>query len=95
MGWTLLGTGHDRAGLSCHWMFTAYLVAPFLCFLCLQAGDSLGDGGSVLDFMSMKSYSDVSLDISMLSSLGKFCWAHASLVTLQSDHQAQLKGSGP
>ncbi|XP_054434334.1 bromodomain-containing protein 9 isoform X2 [Pteronotus mesoamericanus] len=37
----------------------------------VKAGDSLGDGGSVLDFMSMKSYSDVSLDISMLSSLGK------------------------
>ncbi|XP_048224088.1 bromodomain-containing protein 9 isoform X2 [Perognathus longimembris pacificus] len=38
----------------------------------VKVGDALGDGsGSVLDFMSMKSYSDVSLDISMLSSLGK------------------------
>lgn len=37
----------------------------------IKAGDPLGDGGSVLDFMSMKSYSDVSLDISVLSSLGK------------------------
>ncbi|XP_012869327.1 PREDICTED: bromodomain-containing protein 9 isoform X2 [Dipodomys ordii] len=38
----------------------------------MKVGDALGDGsGSVLDFMSMKSYSDVSLDISMLSSLGK------------------------
>ncbi|XP_046527248.1 bromodomain-containing protein 9 isoform X3 [Equus quagga] len=37
----------------------------------VKAGDSLGDGSSVLDFMSMKSYSDVSLDISILSSLGK------------------------
>uniref|UniRef100_H0V2C1 Bromodomain-containing protein 9 n=1 Tax=Cavia porcellus TaxID=10141 RepID=H0V2C1_CAVPO len=38
----------------------------------VKVGDSLGDNsGSVLDFMSMKSYSDVSLDISMLSSLGK------------------------
>ncbi|XP_004625235.1 bromodomain-containing protein 9 isoform X3 [Octodon degus] len=38
----------------------------------VKIGDSLGDSsGSVLDFMSMKSYSDVSLDISMLSSLGK------------------------
>ncbi|XP_036918831.1 bromodomain-containing protein 9 isoform X2 [Sturnira hondurensis] len=37
----------------------------------IKGGDPLGDGGSVLDFMSMKSYSDVSLDISMLSSLGK------------------------
>ncbi|XP_078221837.1 bromodomain-containing protein 9 isoform X33 [Callithrix jacchus] len=37
-----------------------------------QVGDALGDGGgSVLDFMSMKPYPDVSLDISMLSSLGK------------------------
>ncbi|XP_036871400.1 bromodomain-containing protein 9 isoform X15 [Manis javanica] len=37
----------------------------------VRAGDSLGDGSSVLDFMSVKSYSDVSLDISMLGSLGK------------------------
>ncbi|KAM6157385.1 bromodomain-containing protein 9 isoform 2-T3 [Erethizon dorsatum] len=38
----------------------------------VKVGDSLGDSsGSVLDFVSMKSYSDVSLDISMLSSLGK------------------------
>ncbi|XP_074062879.1 bromodomain-containing protein 9 isoform X5 [Macrotis lagotis] len=37
-----------------------------------QIGDSVGENNSsVLDFMSMKSYSDVSLDISMLSSLGK------------------------
>uniref|UniRef100_A0A2K5RAP3 Bromodomain-containing protein 9 n=1 Tax=Cebus imitator TaxID=2715852 RepID=A0A2K5RAP3_CEBIM len=37
-----------------------------------KVGDALGDsGGSVLDFMSMKSYPDVSLDISVLSSLGK------------------------
>lgn len=41
----------------------------------LQAGDSLGDGSSVLDFMSVKSYSDVSLDISMLGSLGRLCQA--------------------
>ncbi|KAG7242093.1 hypothetical protein INR49_024139 [Caranx melampygus] len=31
----------------------------------------LGESGSVLDFMSMKSYPDMSLDISMLNSLGK------------------------
>ncbi|XP_044945232.1 bromodomain-containing protein 9 isoform X3 [Mustela putorius furo] len=37
----------------------------------VKAGDSLGDGGSVLDFMSMKSYSDASLDISAIGSLGK------------------------
>nr|XP_018424364.1 PREDICTED: bromodomain-containing protein 9 isoform X3 [Nanorana parkeri] len=35
-----------------------------------QIGDSDGSS-SVLDFMSMKSYSDVSLDMSMLNSLGK------------------------
>ncbi|XP_063778742.1 bromodomain-containing protein 9 isoform X4 [Pseudophryne corroboree] len=38
----------------------------------LKLGDSLGDGSnSVLDFMSMKSYADVSLEMSMLNSLGK------------------------
>nr|XP_020145623.1 bromodomain-containing protein 9 isoform X4 [Microcebus murinus] len=38
----------------------------------VKAGDTLGDGsGSVLDFVSVKPYSDVSLDISLLSSLGK------------------------
>ncbi|XP_078009420.1 bromodomain-containing protein 9 isoform X4 [Phascolarctos cinereus] len=38
----------------------------------MMIGDSVGENNSsVLDFMSMKSYSDVSLDISMLSSLGK------------------------
>ncbi|XP_057397172.1 bromodomain-containing protein 9 isoform X1 [Balaenoptera acutorostrata] len=36
-----------------------------------QVGDPLGDGGSALDFMAMKSYSDVSLDISVLGCLGK------------------------
>ncbi|XP_021568560.1 bromodomain-containing protein 9 isoform X1 [Carlito syrichta] len=37
-----------------------------------KVGDALGDGSSsVLDFMSIKPYPDVSLDISMLSSLGK------------------------
>ena len=38
-----------------------------------QAGDPLGDGGSTLDFMAMKPYSDVSLDISVLSCLGRLC----------------------
>ncbi|XP_006227849.1 bromodomain-containing protein 9 isoform X1 [Rattus norvegicus] len=38
----------------------------------MKVGDPLGDsGGPVLDFMSMKQYPDVSLDVSMLSSLGK------------------------
>uniref|UniRef100_A0A3B4TRP0 Bromodomain-containing protein 9 n=1 Tax=Seriola dumerili TaxID=41447 RepID=A0A3B4TRP0_SERDU len=38
-----------------------------------QMADStgLGESGSVLDFMSMKNYPDMSLDISMLNSLGK------------------------
>uniref|UniRef100_A0A8C5EJM8 Bromodomain-containing protein 9 n=1 Tax=Gouania willdenowi TaxID=441366 RepID=A0A8C5EJM8_GOUWI len=34
-------------------------------------GAGLGDNSSVLDFMSMKSYPDMSLDISMLNSIGK------------------------
>ncbi|XP_019340962.2 bromodomain-containing protein 9 isoform X1 [Alligator mississippiensis] len=38
----------------------------------ILVGESVGDHNtSVLDFLSMKPYSDVSLDISMLSSLGK------------------------
>ncbi|XP_015677756.1 bromodomain-containing protein 9 [Protobothrops mucrosquamatus] len=38
----------------------------------LKIGEVIGDNSSsVLDFLSMKSYSDMSLDISMLSSLGK------------------------
>ncbi|KAG6924847.1 bromodomain containing 9, partial [Chelydra serpentina] len=38
----------------------------------IMVGESIGDGNtSVLDFLSVKPYSDVSLDISMLSSLGK------------------------
>uniref|UniRef100_A0A8V0XP13 Bromodomain-containing protein 9 n=1 Tax=Gallus gallus TaxID=9031 RepID=A0A8V0XP13_CHICK len=38
----------------------------------IMVGESAGDSNtSELDFLSMKSYSDVSLDISMLSSLGK------------------------
>ncbi|XP_069814685.1 bromodomain-containing protein 9 isoform X2 [Dendropsophus ebraccatus] len=37
-----------------------------------QIGESVGDSSSsVLDFMSMKSYTDVSLEMSMLNSLGK------------------------
>ncbi|KAJ8004830.1 hypothetical protein DPEC_G00140380 [Dallia pectoralis] len=34
-------------------------------------GEGLGEGSSVLDFMSIKSYSDMSLEMSMLNSLGK------------------------
>ncbi|XP_074844039.1 bromodomain-containing protein 9 isoform X4 [Carettochelys insculpta] len=37
----------------------------------IMVGESIGDNTSVLDFLSVKPYSDVSLDISMLSSLGK------------------------
>ncbi|XP_011372201.2 bromodomain-containing protein 9, partial [Pteropus vampyrus] len=45
-----------------------------------KAGDSLGDGGSMLDFVSVKAYSDVSLGISVLGSLGRLCLAHPSTV---------------
>ncbi|KAJ3598622.1 hypothetical protein NHX12_002127 [Muraenolepis orangiensis] len=36
-----------------------------------QITDGSGEGSSVLDFMSLKSYPDMSMDISMLNSLGK------------------------
>uniref|UniRef100_A0A8D3BMM7 Bromodomain-containing protein 9 n=1 Tax=Scophthalmus maximus TaxID=52904 RepID=A0A8D3BMM7_SCOMX len=39
-------------------------------FLKIMYGTGLGESGSVLDFMAMKSYPDMSLDISMLNSLG-------------------------
>lgn len=42
-----------------------------ICDMQIADGTSLGESGSVLDFMSMKSYPDMSLDISMLNSLGK------------------------
>lgn len=35
-------------------------------------GSSLAEGGSVLDFMSMKNYPDMSLDMSVLNSIGKY-----------------------
>uniref|UniRef100_A0A672J747 Bromodomain-containing protein 9 n=1 Tax=Salarias fasciatus TaxID=181472 RepID=A0A672J747_SALFA len=37
----------------------------------ISDGGGLGESSSVLDFMSMKNYPDMSLDISMLNSLGK------------------------
>lgn len=37
----------------------------------MQITDGSGEGSSVLDFMSLKSYPDMSMDISMLNSLGK------------------------
>ncbi|XP_049623880.1 bromodomain-containing protein 9 isoform X3 [Suncus etruscus] len=37
----------------------------------VKPGDTLGDGGSVLDFVSVKPYPDVSLDMTMLGTLGK------------------------
>lgn len=40
------------------------------CPLSSQPGDTLGDGGSVLDFVSVKPYPDVSLDMTMLGTLG-------------------------
>lgn len=42
-----------------------------ICDIQMADGTGLGDSGSVLDFMSMKNYPDMSLDISMLNSLGK------------------------
>ncbi|XP_039662886.1 bromodomain-containing protein 9 isoform X2 [Perca fluviatilis] len=42
-----------------------------ICDMQMADGTGLGESGSVLDFMSMKSYPDMSLDISMLNSLGK------------------------
>ncbi|XP_036931326.1 bromodomain-containing protein 9 [Acanthopagrus latus] len=42
-----------------------------ICDMQMADGSGLGDSGSVLDFMSMKNYPDMSLDISMLNSLGK------------------------
>ncbi|XP_067093950.1 bromodomain-containing protein 9 isoform X2 [Osmerus mordax] len=42
-----------------------------ICDMQVADGTGLGESGSVLDFMSMKGYSDMSLDISMLNTLGK------------------------
>uniref|UniRef100_A0A1A7YZU6 Bromodomain-containing protein 9 n=2 Tax=Iconisemion striatum TaxID=60296 RepID=A0A1A7YZU6_9TELE len=42
-----------------------------ICDIQMSDGSGLGESSSVLDFMSMKSYSDMSLDISMLTPLGK------------------------
>ncbi|XP_042279867.1 bromodomain-containing protein 9 isoform X2 [Thunnus albacares] len=42
-----------------------------ICDIPMTDGTGLGESGSVLDFMSMKNYPDMSLDISMLNSLGK------------------------
>ncbi|XP_037532918.1 bromodomain-containing protein 9 [Nematolebias whitei] len=41
------------------------------CDLQMSDGVGLGESSSVLDFMSLKSYPDMSLDISMLNPLGK------------------------
>ncbi|CAK6960571.1 bromodomain-containing protein 9 isoform X3 [Scomber scombrus] len=42
-----------------------------ICDIQVADGPGLGESSSVLDFMSMKNYPDMSLDISMLNSLGK------------------------
>ncbi|XP_029308222.1 bromodomain-containing protein 9 isoform X1 [Cottoperca gobio] len=42
-----------------------------ICDMQMADGTGLGESGSVLDFMSMKNYPDMSMDISMLNSLGK------------------------
>ncbi|XP_069476688.1 bromodomain-containing protein 9 isoform X3 [Ambystoma mexicanum] len=49
-----------------------HLSYPDSSYKHIMTGESVGDGtNSVLNFMSMKSYSDMSLDMSMLNSLGK------------------------
>lgn len=45
-----------------------------LCLFQMSDGTSLGDSGSVLDFMSMKNYPDMSLEMSMLNSIGDFAF---------------------
>ncbi|XP_054477762.1 bromodomain-containing protein 9 isoform X3 [Anoplopoma fimbria] len=40
-----------------------------ICDMQMADGTGMGEGGSVLDFMSMKNYPDMSLDLSMLNSL--------------------------
>ncbi|KAM9807316.1 bromodomain-containing protein 9 isoform X1 [Syngnathus typhle] len=42
-----------------------------LCDMQMVDGAGLGESSSVLDFMSLKNYPDMSLDISMLNTLGK------------------------
>uniref|UniRef100_A0A1A8NTC6 Bromodomain-containing protein 9 n=1 Tax=Nothobranchius rachovii TaxID=451742 RepID=A0A1A8NTC6_9TELE len=42
-----------------------------ICDIQMSDGSGLGESSSVLDFMSVKSYSDMSLDISMLTPLDK------------------------
>ncbi|XP_061574327.1 bromodomain-containing protein 9 [Cololabis saira] len=42
-----------------------------ICDMQMSDGTGLGESSSVLDFMSMKNYPDMSLDISMLNPLGK------------------------
>ncbi|KAM4579842.1 bromodomain-containing protein 9 isoform 1-T1 [Odontesthes bonariensis] len=42
-----------------------------ICDMQMSDGAGLGESSSVLDFMSMKNYPDMSLDISMLNPLGK------------------------
>lgn len=41
-------------------------------FVQMADGPGLGESGSVLDFMSLKNYPDMSLDMSMLNSLGDY-----------------------
>ncbi|XP_037310606.2 bromodomain-containing protein 9 [Pungitius pungitius] len=42
-----------------------------ICDIQMADGTGLGESGSVLDFMSMKNYPDMSLELSLLNSLGK------------------------
>lgn len=55
-----------------HFLFLLLFCFLFCFFIKMSDGTGLGESSSVLDFMSMKSYPDMSLDISMLNPLGDY-----------------------
>lgn len=88
--WAVARTDHSSLGGRGSLVPTQWCVSFSLLSPCpLQAGDSLGDGGSVLDFVSVKAYSDVSLGISVLGSLGRSCRVHPPAVR----HRHRVSGS--
>lgn len=82
-GW--LSVIHQHTVFSCH-KKVSFVGLPLtdlfdaLCiFIQMSDGVGLGESSSVLDFMSLKSYPDMSLDISMLNPLGDYqhdVWMH-------------------
>lgn len=60
-----------------------FLTALTSFFAQMADGSGMAEGGSVLDFMSMKSYPDMSLDISMLNSLGECFSLSVSALSLE------------